>query len=124
MAYLEFSARGKSENAFNGRSPCKARFARFMRGENEKSPVAAWTLHDLRRAFAMNLAALGAPIPVTEKIAQPRLGDGYRRRGDLQPAPLHGRAARGRRQLGNAARRPSELLTRPGSATICRDAVR
>ena len=27
-----------------------------------------WTLHDLRRTFATNLAALGTPIHVTEKL--------------------------------------------------------
>jgi integrase len=27
-----------------------------------------WTLHDLRRTFATNLAALGVPIQVTEKL--------------------------------------------------------
>ena len=30
--------------------------------------VKGWTLHDLRRAFATNLAALGTPIHVTEKL--------------------------------------------------------
>ena len=30
--------------------------------------VAPWTLHDLRRTFATNLAALGTPIHVTEKL--------------------------------------------------------
>jgi integrase len=30
--------------------------------------VKAWTLHDLRRTFATNLAALGTPIHVTEKL--------------------------------------------------------
>ncbi len=31
-------------------------------------PIAPWTLHDLRRTFATNLAALGTPIHVTEKL--------------------------------------------------------
>jgi integrase len=30
--------------------------------------IAPWTLHDLRRTFATNLAALGTPIHVTEKL--------------------------------------------------------
>jgi integrase len=65
---LVFPARGNSENAFNGYSPSKVRLDKFIKGENEKSPVAAWTLHDLRRTFATNLAALGTPIHVTEKL--------------------------------------------------------
>ena len=28
----------------------------------------AWTIHDLRRTFTTNLAALGTPIHVTEKL--------------------------------------------------------
>jgi integrase len=34
----------------------------------ERFGVKDWTLHDLRRTFATNLAALGAPIHVTEKL--------------------------------------------------------
>ncbi len=34
----------------------------------EKSQVSDWTLHDLRRTFATNLAALGVEIHVTEKL--------------------------------------------------------
>jgi integrase len=30
--------------------------------------IAPWTLHDLRRTFATNLAAVGTPIHVTEKL--------------------------------------------------------
>ncbi len=65
---LLFPARGKLENPFNGYSPSKVRLDKFIKGDNEKSPVAAWTLHDLRRTFATNLAALGTPIHVTEKL--------------------------------------------------------
>jgi integrase len=32
------------------------------------SGVEDWTLHDIRRTFATNLAALGTPIHVTEKL--------------------------------------------------------
>ena len=32
------------------------------------SGITDWTLHDLRRTFATNLAALGTPIHVTEKL--------------------------------------------------------
>ena len=35
---------------------------------DKKSKIAHWTLHDLRRTFATNLAALGTPIHVTEKL--------------------------------------------------------
>ncbi len=31
-------------------------------------PIPPWTLHDLRRTFATNLAALGVPVHVTEKL--------------------------------------------------------
>jgi integrase len=31
-------------------------------------PVPPWRLHDLRRSFASGLAALGVPLPVTEKL--------------------------------------------------------
>lgn len=46
---------------FNGWSKSKARLDRL-------SGVSDWTLHDLRRTFATNLAALGTPIHVTEKL--------------------------------------------------------
>jgi integrase len=35
---------------------------------DHRSGVNNWTLHDLRRTFATNLAALGTPIHVTEKL--------------------------------------------------------
>ena len=65
---LLFPARGNSESAFSGYSPSKGRLDKFIQGESETSPVAAWTLHDLRRTFATNLAALGVRLEVTEKI--------------------------------------------------------
>jgi integrase len=46
----------------NGWSNQKTRFDKTAEG------VAPWTLHDLRRTFATNLAALGTPIHVTEKL--------------------------------------------------------
>jgi len=58
---LLFSARGKTEEAFSGWSKCKAALDR-------RSGIEPWTLHDLRRTFATNLAALGTPIHVTEKL--------------------------------------------------------
>jgi integrase len=35
---------------------------------DERCRIAPWTIHDLRRTFATNLAALGTPIHVTEKL--------------------------------------------------------
>ena len=46
----------------NGWSNLKTKFDKSVEG------VAPWTLHDLRRTFATNLAALGTPIHVTEKL--------------------------------------------------------
>lgn len=57
---LLFPARG-SNAPFNGWSKAKPIFA-------EKCGISPWVLHDLRRTFATNLAALGVPIHVTEKL--------------------------------------------------------
>ena len=53
---------GVAVRVVNGWSNLKRRFDKSVEG------VAAWTLHDLRRTFATNLAALGTPIHVTEKL--------------------------------------------------------
>jgi integrase len=58
---LLFSARGKSSVPFNGWSKSKAAL-------NKLSGVTGWTLHDLRRTYATNLARLGTPIHVVEKL--------------------------------------------------------
>ncbi len=58
---LLFPARGKSGTPFNGWSKCKAHL-------DSVSGVKDWTLHDLRRTFATNLAALGAAPHVVEKL--------------------------------------------------------
>lgn len=55
-----FPGRGV-ETPFDGWSKCKPKFDKL-------SPLPAWTLHDLRRTFATNLAALGVSVPVTEKL--------------------------------------------------------
>ncbi|HEV3176270.1 MAG TPA: tyrosine-type recombinase/integrase [Stellaceae bacterium] len=47
--------------SFNGWSKAKAQLDKL-------ALIAPWTLHDLRRTFATNLAALGTPIHVTEKL--------------------------------------------------------
>ena len=54
-------ARGNSERAFSGWSKSKARFDQIC-------TIAPWTLHDLRRTFATNLAALNVPLHVVEKL--------------------------------------------------------
>ena len=58
---LFFPARGKPGTPFNGWSKCKVAL-------DKRCKIAPWTLHDLRRTFATNLAALGTPIHVTEKL--------------------------------------------------------
>ena len=57
---LLFPARGK-HTAFDGWSKGKPNF-------DKGCPIDHWTLHDLRRTCATNLAALGVPVHVTEKL--------------------------------------------------------
>jgi len=56
-----FPARGNDAAPFSGWSKSKASL-------DEKCAVASWTLHDLRRTFATNLAALGIPPHVVERL--------------------------------------------------------
>lgn len=58
-----FPARGegKEELPFNGWSKAKAEFDKPL-------GIAPYTLHDLRRTFASNLARLGTPVHVTERL--------------------------------------------------------
>ena len=58
---LLFPARGTTDTPFNGWSKSKVAL-------DTQSTIEPWTLHDLRRTFATNLAALGTPIHVTEKL--------------------------------------------------------
>lgn len=53
--------RGKPTAFFNGWGKCKDALDRAC-------GVSGWTLHDLRRTFATNMAALGVRIEVTEKL--------------------------------------------------------
>ncbi len=57
-----FPAEGKPEHSFSGWSKCKRRL------DKKLEEVDPWTIHDLRRTFATNLAALSAPVHVTEKL--------------------------------------------------------
>ncbi len=54
--------RGKVTTVFNGWPKAKASF------DLKLTNVAPYTLHDLRRTFSSQLAALGTPIHVTEKL--------------------------------------------------------
>jgi integrase len=58
---LVFPARGKPKTPFNGWSKSKAAL-------DALSGVTNWTLHDLRRTYATNLAKLGVPVHVVEKL--------------------------------------------------------
>jgi integrase len=55
------NVRGKPTTSFNGWPKCKWTF-------DAKCQIADWTLHDLRRTFATNLAGLGTPPHVTERL--------------------------------------------------------
>ena len=58
---LLFPARGKPDQPYNGWSKAKREF-------DEPLDLAPYTLHDLRRTYSSNLAKLGVPIHVTEKL--------------------------------------------------------
>ena len=58
---LLFPSRFEEEKPFNGFSKCKAAF-------DQDLEVEPYTLHDLRRTFSSNMAKLGTPIHVTERI--------------------------------------------------------
>ncbi|MEM7545377.1 MAG: site-specific integrase [Pseudomonadota bacterium] len=58
---LFFPARGSEDRPFNGWGKSKERF-------DAPIQVEAYTLHDLRRTFSSNMARIGTPIHVTEKL--------------------------------------------------------
>ena len=58
---LLFPARGSETRSFNGWGKSKERFDKPL-------SIDHYTLHDLRRTFSSNLARLGTPIHVTEKL--------------------------------------------------------
>ncbi len=62
MGEFVFPARIKTAQHFNGWGSCKKQFdAKLLQ-------VQPYTLHDLRRTFSSNMAMLGTPIHVTEKL--------------------------------------------------------
>ena len=61
LGRLLFPARGGRDLPFCGWSNSKEAF-------DAQTPLAHWTLHDLRRTFATNLAKLDVPPHVTERI--------------------------------------------------------
>lgn len=58
---LFFPARGATTKPFNGWSKSKSML-------DETIGVKDWTLHDLRRTYATNMARLGVPLQVIEKL--------------------------------------------------------
>lgn len=58
---LLFPARGADDIPFNGWSKCKRSFDKVL-------TIPEYTLHDLRRSYSSNLARLGVPIHVTERL--------------------------------------------------------
>jgi integrase len=64
---LLFPARGKISSPFNGWSKSKAAL-------DDISQVRGWCVHDLRRSFATNLARLGTPIHIIERLLNHKSG--------------------------------------------------
>jgi integrase len=58
---LLFPARGQSVRPFSGWSKRKIELDRLCGASD-------WTLHDIRRTVASNLAALGVALPVIERL--------------------------------------------------------
>ena len=58
---LLFPARGRAETPFSGWSKAKREF-------DAPLSIPQYTLHDLRRTYSSNLAKLGVPIHVTERL--------------------------------------------------------
>lgn len=58
---LIFPSRLSDERSFNGWSKCKRKF-------DQELGFCDYTLHDLRRTFSSNLAKMGVPIHLTERL--------------------------------------------------------
>ena len=70
---------------------------------NGGTPIAPWTLHDLRRSVASGMAKLGVALPMIEKIlnhVQPSFGGVQ---GIYQRHDFRGRKAGGAGSLGTAS---------------------
>ena len=91
---LLFPARGHRDKPFVGFGVSKLAL--------DRCGVENFTHHDLRRTFATNLAALGTPIHVTEKLLNHISGTVSGVAADLQPPRLPGRDARRDRRMGKA----------------------
>ena len=61
-----FPARGTQSRSFNGWSKSKFKLDKAIAKAGHD--MAPWTLHDLRRTFATNLAALGVAPHITERL--------------------------------------------------------
>lgn len=63
---MVFPSRMDDKKPFNGWGKCKHRFD----NPRDQEPILStpYTLHDLRRTFSSNMAQLGVPIHVTEKL--------------------------------------------------------
>lgn len=61
LSDMFFLARTGNDRPFNGWGKCKERFDRCI-------GFSDYTLHDIRRTFSSNMARLGTPIHVTEKL--------------------------------------------------------
>lgn len=69
-----FPARGSTDIPFSGFSKGKERLDRMIQRDDAVSPIAQWTLHDLRRTVATNLAGLDVRVEVTEAMLGHRSG--------------------------------------------------
>jgi integrase len=65
---LLFPARGQADKPFCGYSGSKVSIDEVIQGDDEKSPVAPWTLHDLRRTASTMWAEIGVPEHINDKL--------------------------------------------------------
>jgi integrase len=65
---LLFPARGNADKPFSGYSASKIGLYKLIKGKAEKSPVAPWTLHDLRRTASTVWAEIGVPEHINDKL--------------------------------------------------------